>query len=71
MSMIDNCETASQITQLCLLSLGGKPLPWEKKNKKRERERERERELHKSHQFMNSGETKKGLQKPYVWEEQA
>ncbi len=36
--MIGNCETASQITQLCLLSLGGKPLPWEKKNKKRERE---------------------------------
>ncbi len=65
MSMIDNCETASQITQMCLLSLGGKLLPWGKKNKKRERE------LHKSHQFMNSGETKKGLQKPYVWEEQA
>jgi hypothetical protein len=37
---------------------------------KKEQE-ERERELHKSHQFMNSGETKKGLQKPYVWEEQA
>ncbi len=36
--MIDNCETASQITQLCLLSLGGKLLPWGKKNK-RERER--------------------------------
>jgi hypothetical protein len=38
MSMIDNCETAPQIIQLCLLSLRGKPLPWEKKNKKRERE---------------------------------
>ncbi len=36
--MIHNCETASQITQLCLLSLGGNPLPWEKRNKKRERE---------------------------------
>jgi hypothetical protein len=66
MSMIDNCETASQITQLCLLSLGGKLLPWGEKEQE-----ERERELHKSHQFMNSGETKKGLQKPYVWEEQA
>jgi hypothetical protein len=37
---------------------------------KKEQE-ERERELQKSHQFMNSGETKKGLQKPYLWEEQA
>jgi hypothetical protein len=63
--MIHNCETASQITQLYLLSLGGAASLGKKEQE------ERKRELHKSHQFMNSGETEKGLQKPYVWEEQA